>query len=109
MEELGEESSHDDLLRVRMEFCSLLQEYGLVRLAGTEEDVIDWLEGIIPNLVYSITKRHQFQTLLREGKVMLRREQEANNRGAKLSHADRKGSVVPYGKKRFRRFNLSQS
>jgi len=107
MEEL--ESSHDDLLRARMEFCSLLQEYGLVRLAGTEEDVIDWLEGIVPGLVNSISKRQRLQTILREGKVMLRRGQEANNQAAKLSNANRKGSVVPYGKKRFRRFNLSQS
>lgn len=95
------QSEYDDLMESRLQFRELLQDHPLLDLFGDETECEEWLERQVVELVYPITKRERLQTLLRQGKEMLKRERQEN-----LPDGERDQKPLRSTGKRFRRFCL---
>jgi hypothetical protein len=98
-----EQNISDCLMEARFEFRQLLEEYGLVLLAGSEADAIAWLETQIIKLADSVSRRKRFIGLLRQTREVLSRGQEKSK---VLLNAERKERLNPYVEARFRRFRI---
>jgi hypothetical protein len=104
----------DDLMEARFEFRRLLEEYGLVLLAGSEADALSWLETQIIKLADSVSRRERFLELVRQVREGLKREQERerlslgkeSQQGEKLPDSEQKRRANPYSPRRFRRINI---
>ena len=104
----------DDLMGARFQFRRLLEEYGLVLLAGSEADALSWLETQIIKLADSVSRRERFLELVRQVREGLKREQERerlrlweeSQQGEKLPDSEQKRRANPYASKRFRRINI---
>ena len=98
-----EEITRENLLRDRIEFRRLLNDCGLVKLAGGHQDAISWLETQIIELADSVSRRQRFIGLLRQTREMLSRGQEESK---VLLNAERKERLNPYVEARFRRIKI---
>jgi hypothetical protein len=98
------EQEWEGLMEARLAFRNLLQDHSLLVLIGDESESVEFLERQVLEVVYSITKRQRLQTLLRQGKEMLRREQQGN-----LPDGERDQKPRPSTGRRFRRFNLANT
>ena len=104
----------DDLMGARLQFRNLLEEYGLVLLAGSEAESLSWLETQIIKLADSVSKRERFLELVRQVREGLKREQERGwlslgkerQQGEKLSDSEQKRRPNPYAPRRFRRIKI---
>ena len=104
----------DDLMEARFEFRRLLEEYGLVLLAGSEADALSWLETQIIKLADSVSKRERFLELVRQVREGLKREQERGwlslgkerQQGEKLSDSEQKRRLNPYALRGFRKIRI---
>jgi hypothetical protein len=90
----------ETLMEARLTFRQLLEEYGLVSLAGSEQDAIAWLEAQIIKLADSVSRRRRFIGLLRQTREMLSRGQEESK---VLPDGERIEKRNPYIEARFRR------
>ena len=93
----------DDLMGARFQFRRLLEEYGLVLLAGSEADALSWLETQIIKLADSVSRRQRFIGLLRQTREMLSRGQEVSRI---LPNGERIEKRNPYIEARFRRIKI---
>ena len=93
----------DDLMGARFQFRRLLEEYGLVLLAGSEAESLAWLETQIIKLADSVSRRQRFIGLLRQTREMLSRGQEESR---VLPNGERIEKPNPYVEARFRRFRI---
>ena len=98
-----EQNISDCLMEARFEFRRLLEEYGLVLLAGSEAEALSWLETQIIKLADSVSRRQRFIGLLRQTREMLSRGQEVSR---VLPNGGRIERVNPYIEARFRRFRI---
>lgn len=96
----------DTLMEARLEFRKLLSEHGLVSLAGSEVDAVEWLEGQIIELADSISRRERFLKLVRQVREGLNREQSARPRDGDLPGGERTEKPNFYSGRRFRRINI---
>jgi hypothetical protein len=104
----------DTLLKARLQFRNLLEEYGLVLLAGSEAEALSWLETQINELADTVSRRERFLELVRQVREGLEREQErervriCNERqqGEKLLDSEQKRRTNPYVPRGFRKFNI---
>ena len=104
----------DDLMEARFEFRRLLEEYGLVLLAGSEAEALSWLETQIIKLADSVSKRERFLELVRQVREGLKREQERGRlrlwkerqQGEKLPDSEQERRLNPYAPRKFRKFNI---
>jgi len=104
----------DDLMEARLTFRQLLEEYGLVLLAGSEADALSWLETQIIELADSVYRRERFLELVRQVKEGLKREQERGRlslgkeiqQGEKLPDSEQKRRANPYAPRKFRKFRI---
>ena len=96
----------DTLLAARLQFRNLLEEYGLVLLAGSEADALSWLEAQIIQFADSVARRERFRELLRQTREMLTREQGARPREGDLPGGERTERPNPHIGIRFRRINI---
>ena len=90
-------------MEARFEFRRLLEEYGLMLLAGSEAEALSWLETQIIELADSVSRRRRFIGLLRQTREMLSRGQEESK---VLLNAERIEKRNPYIEARFRRFRI---
>jgi hypothetical protein len=93
------ERGWEELMEARLAFRNLLQDHSLLDLIGDETECVEWLEHQVIELVYPINKRERLQTLLRQGKEMLKRERQGN-----LPDCEREQKPHPSTGKRYRRF-----
>jgi len=93
----------DDLMGARFQFRRLLEEYGLVLLAGSEAESLSWLETQIIKLADSVSRRQRFIGLLRQTREMLSRGQEVSR---VLPNGGRIERVNPHIRMRFRRITI---
>ena len=104
----------DDLMEARFEFRRLLEEYGLVLLAGSEAEALSWLETQVIELADSVSRRERFLELVRQVREGLKREQERERlslgktiqQGEKLQDSEQKRRLNPYASRRFRRITI---
>jgi len=90
-------------MEARLTFRELLEEHGLVFLAGSEQDAISWLETQIIELADSVSRRQRFIGLLRQAREMLSRGQEESKAPLDGERIERRN---PYVEGRFRRFRI---
>lgn len=104
----------DDLMGAQLQFRNLLEEYGLVLLAGSEAESLSWLETQIIQLADSVSRRERFLELVRQVREGLKREQEGGRlslgkeiqQGGKLPDSEQKRRANPYGPRGFRRIRI---
>jgi hypothetical protein len=104
----------DILMEARLQFRNLLEEYGLVLLAGSEAEGLSWLETQIIGLADSVSRRERFLELVRQVREGLKREQERERltlgkerqQGEKLPDSEQKIRPNPYGPRGFRRIRI---
>jgi hypothetical protein len=104
----------DTLMEARLEFRQLLEEHGLVSLAGSEAETLSWLETQVIQLADSVSRRERFLELVRQVREGLKREQERERlslrkerqQGEKLPDSEQKRRSNPYAPRGFRRFNI---
>ena len=101
MEVLG--TPMDTLMEARLTFRQLLEEYGLVSLAGSEADALSWLETQIIELADSVGRRERFIELVRQVREGLKREQGESKVAQNGERIERRN---PYVEARFRRINI---
>lgn len=90
----------DDLMGARLQFRNLLEEYGLVLLAGSEAEALSWLESMVIELADSVSRRQRFIGLLRQTREILSRGQEESK---VLPNGERIERRNPYIEARYRR------
>jgi len=104
----------DTLLKARLQFRNLLEEYGLALLAGSEAEALSWLEGRVIELADSVSRRERFLNLVRQVREGLEREQERERvslgkerqQGEKLLDSEQKRRVNPYASRKLRRIRI---
>jgi hypothetical protein len=94
---------NEDILGARLQFRNLLEEYGLISLAGSEADALSWLETQIIGLADSVSRRERFLGLLKQTREILSRGQEESR---VPQNGERKERPNPYVEVRFRRFRI---
>jgi hypothetical protein len=94
-------------MEARLQFLQLLDKHGLVRLAGSAEEALDWLEGEAIRLTDSISRRRRFIQMMKEARAMLNQQvvQEARTQGDKPP-GEKEEEVRTSTAKRYRRFML---
>ena len=104
--------SGQDILKARLQFRQLLEEHGLVSLAGSEAEALSWLESQVIQLADSVSRRERFLELVRQVREGLKREQEREilSRGQEESRVLPNGGRIekanPHGPRGFRKFNI---
>lgn len=93
----------DTLMEARLQFRNLLEEYGLVLLAGSEVEGLSWLETQIIQLADSVARRERLRALIQQTKNRLERGQDQSN---VLPRNERIKKVNPYVEARFRRIKI---
>ena len=104
----------DTLLKARLQFRNLLEEYGMVFLAGSEAEALSWLETQIIQLADTVSRRERYLELVRQVREGLEREQERERvslgkerqQGEKLPDSEQKRRANPYAEARFRKFRI---
>jgi hypothetical protein len=90
----------ETLMEARLTFRQILEEYGLVSLAGSEAEALSWLESMVIELADSVSRRQRFIGLLRQTREILSRGQEESK---VLPDGERIEKRNPYIEARFRR------
>ena len=93
----------ETLMEARLTFRQLLEEYGLVSLAGSEAEALSWLESQVIQLADSVSRRQRFIGLLRQTREMLSRGQEESK---VLPDGERIEKRNPYIEARFRKIKI---
>ena len=99
----GEQNTNACLMEARLTFRQLLEEYGLVSLAGSEQDALSWLETQIIELADSVSRRQRFRELLQQTIEILSQGQEESR---VLPNGERIERRNPYVEARFRRIKI---
>jgi len=97
------EEPMDTLLNARFQFRNLLDTHGLVLLAGSEADAIDWLSSQVIEIADTVARRERLQALIQQTKNRLERGREE---GKASPNGERKERSNPYVEARFRKFRI---